>query len=224
MSSFLQCSIELLNSYDFVKQKKCKRGLLKSKGSHLCLDCVFHPNLWSNLVPSTWAEPTPPAAKGPTAPGAAQSLLPPFSDSEVLFWPEAAGGRGSQHQLHPGVGSGSSSLGTAAPLPRSQQHCLGWSCSPAQLCQPGHLAFSWQRAQNTSWTSPEASEGLSISPCCSSTSCMTQACDIHHPPSCSRAAPTSSVPPAPVEFHHCSPASGAHQLCPCKQQHNKAQS
>lgn len=104
MSSFLQCSIELLNSYDFVKQKKCKRGLLKSKGSHLCLDCVFHPNLWSNLVPSTWAEPTPPAAKGPTAPGAAQSLLPPVCDSEVLFWPEAAGGRGSQHQLQPRCG------------------------------------------------------------------------------------------------------------------------
>lgn len=148
MSSFLQCSIELLNSYNFVKQKKCKRGLLKSKGSHLCLDCVFHPNLWSSLVPSTWAEPIPAAAKGPTAPVLPRACCPPFIALVLLFWPEAAGDRGSQHQLHPGVGSESCSLGPAAPLPRSQQHCPGWSHSPAQLCQPGHLAFSWQSTEH----------------------------------------------------------------------------
>lgn len=127
MSSFLQCSIELLNSYNFVKQKKCKRGLLKSKGSHLCLDCVFHPNLWSNLVPSTWAEPIPAAAKGPTAPVLPRACCPPFVALAGLFWPEAAGGRGSQHQLHPGCGlrelllrDCSPSASLPAALPRLQ--------------------------------------------------------------------------------------------------------
>lgn len=102
MSSFLQCSIELLNSYNFVKQKKCKRGLLKSKGSHPCLDCVFPPKFVEQPVTLHLGQThQPPAAKSTIAPGAAQSVVPPSMTLEVLFWPEAAGGRGSQHQLHP---------------------------------------------------------------------------------------------------------------------------
>lgn len=102
MSSFLQCSIELLNSYNFVKQKKCKRGRLKSKGSHPCLDCVFHPNLWSNLNPPPGPNPSASSSKGPSSSWCCpESVVPSFMTLKVLFWPEAAEGRGSQNQLHP---------------------------------------------------------------------------------------------------------------------------
>ncbi|RMC00896.1 hypothetical protein DUI87_22582 [Hirundo rustica rustica] len=102
MSSFLQCSIELLNSYDFVKQKKCKRGLLKSKGSHPCLDCVFHPNLWSNLYPPPGPNRSASSSNGPNSSRCCpESAVPPCMTLEVLFWPGAAEGRGSQNQLHP---------------------------------------------------------------------------------------------------------------------------
>lgn len=51
MSSFLQCSIELLNSYYFVKQRKCKRGLSELKDlTHACTGW-FPPNSVSHLCP-----------------------------------------------------------------------------------------------------------------------------------------------------------------------------
>lgn len=216
MSSFLQCSIELLNSYDFVKQKKCKRGLLKSKGSHPCLDCVFHPNLWSNLYPPPGPNRAASSSKGPNSSRCCpESVVPPCTTLEVLFWPEAAGGRGYQNQLHPGLrelfptGSSPSASLTAAALPGLQSQTsaallLSRARAPRLL-----LAESVKQILDFS---RRRSEGLSISPCCSSTSCMTRACNIHHLPSllprCSRQLAPSALP-APAEFHHYSPTSGA---------------
>lgn len=58
MSSFLQCSTELLNSYYFVKQKKCKRGLLKSKVLTHGWTMHLTSNLVSNLHPPPLSKPT----------------------------------------------------------------------------------------------------------------------------------------------------------------------
>lgn len=227
MSSFLQCSIELLNSYDFVKQKKCKRGLLKSKGSHPCLDCVFHPNLWSNPYPPPGPNRSASSSKGPNSSQCCpEPVVPPFMTLEVLFWPEAAEGRGSQNQLHPWARAWRALPSGPQPL------CLALEAGPRAggTAQPllllsrartPHFLLAESTKQILDF-SRRRSEGLSSSLCCSSTSCMTSS--IFLP--CSRAAPASSVlvSPALVEFHPCSPTSGAHQLCLCKQQHNKAQS
>lgn len=125
MSSFLQCSIELLNSYNFVKQKKCKRGLLKSKGSHPCLDCVFHPNLWSNLYPPPGPNPPASSSKGPNSSRCCPVCCAPFYDSG-----SAVLARSSWGQRFPAPAA---SPWAAAPLPRSQQqHCPGWRHCPAQ--------------------------------------------------------------------------------------------
>lgn len=145
MSSFLQCSIELLNSYDFVKQKKCKRGLLKSKGSYPCLDCVFHPNLWSNLYPPPGPNRAASISKGPDSSWRCpESTVPPFMTLAGLFWPEAAGGRGYQNQLHPWVWA---------------QRALPYGLQP--LC---FAHSSTARAGVTDQLSTPPSQGTSLSP------------------------------------------------------------
>lgn len=74
MSSFLPCSTELLSSYYFVKQKKCKRGLSKAKVLTHGWTMYLPPNLVSNLHPPSLSKPTRcNQHKGPTAPGGAQS-------------------------------------------------------------------------------------------------------------------------------------------------------
>lgn len=122
MSSFLQCSIELLNSYYFVKQKKCKRGLLKSKVLTHGWTVYFPPNFVSNLHPPPPSEPTRfDQRKGPTARGGAQSL--PSSPAvaptaSATAWPS-------------GAGSERRSPANASPFPfttwRNQQRCPGWN-------------------------------------------------------------------------------------------------
>lgn len=126
MSSFLQCSIELLNSYYLVKQRKCKRGLSELKDlTHACTGW-FPPNSVSHLCPLP-STPVPVATTPwcrsrvelqevlPADPGPFQSLT----------------GRRQQHKpkatLQPGV-----------PAPTESGPCF----------------FSQQREQSGPWTSP----------------------------------------------------------------------
>lgn len=102
MSSFLQCSIELLNSYYFVKQKKCKRGLFERKVlTHACTGC-FPPNSASNHcpLPSTLG----PGATTPRCRGRAELQEAPPADPGPF---QSLTGRRQQHKpkatLRPGV-------------------------------------------------------------------------------------------------------------------------
>lgn len=161
MSSFLQCSIELLNSYYFVKQKKCKRGLLKSKVLTQVWTVYLSSNFASHLYPPPLSEPTRfHQHKGPTARGGAQS---PSASPDVaptglaMAWLRGAG---SERRFPTESSSFHSVTG------RKQQHRPGWNKKPctslASPLQPSqeNVVFSWQRAQTGSWT---RSGGLSIS-------------------------------------------------------------
>lgn len=164
MSSFLQCSIELLNSYNFVKQKKCKRGLLKSKVLTHVWTLHFPSNFASNLYPPPLSEPTRfNQRKGPTARGGAES---PSSSPDVAPTGLATArleqsglGEALPYELQP----------LSSVTGRNRQHRLGcWNKKPhnslASPLSPSqeNLVFSWQRAQTGSWTSPGGGPSISL--------------------------------------------------------------
>lgn len=146
MSSFLQCSIELLNSYYFVKQKKCKRGLLKSKVLTHVWTVYFPSNFASNPYPPPSSEPRRfNQRKGPTTRGGAQS--PSSSpDAAPTAW---LSGAGSERRFPANSGSFRSVTG------RNQRHRPGWNKKPrtslaSPLSPSQNLVFSRQRAQTGS--------------------------------------------------------------------------
>lgn len=197
MSSFLQCSIELLNSYNFVKQKKCKRGLLKSKGSQPMSGLCFPPKFVEQPIASTWAELTSLQQQGarqlPVLPRVRRA---PFYGSGSAVLARSSWGRGYQNQLQPRVWAWRALPYRLQPLcfaPSSSTAWAGVTAQPSVLLSPAR-APRFLLAESTKQIlgfSRGRREGLSISPCCSSTSCTTQACDIHHLPSLLLPAPHS---------------------------------
>lgn len=182
MSSFLQCSIELLNSYYFVEQKKCKRGLLKSEVLTHVWTIHFPPNFASNLPPPPLSQQTRfNQRKGPTAPGGAQSPSSPPAVAPTALPTAWLSGAGSARR------SPASSSPSPSVTGRNRQHRPGWNKKPrTSLASPlslrwERLVCSRQRAQTASWTSPggEVGDRASLSPF-KTTSRLTRVRNIHH--------------------------------------------
>lgn len=158
MSSFLQRSIELLNSYYFIKQKKCKRGLLKSKVLAHVWTVYFPSNFASNPYPPPLSEPARfNQRKGPTTRGGAQG---PSSSPDVA--PTAwLSGAGSERRFPTNSGSSRSVTG------RNQQHRPAGIKSHAQLGVPTLTESGEPRflpAESTNWLSDFSGRTEHLSP------------------------------------------------------------
>lgn len=142
MSLFLPCSTELLNSYCFVKQKKCKRGLSKSKVLTHGWTMYLPSNLVSSLHPPPLSKRTRfNQHKGSTAHDGAQS---PSSSPDAA--PISGVGSGSPFICLQGGISSTTRAGirshTPAPCPHSHR--------------VRKTSFSHGREHKTSsWASPE---------------------------------------------------------------------
>lgn len=126
MSSFLQCSIELLNSYYLVKQRKCKRGLSELKDlTHACTGW-FPPNSVSHLCPL----PSTPVPVATTPRCCRQAELQEVLPADPSPF-QSLTGRRQQHKPK-------ATLQPSVPAPTESGPCF----------------FSQQREQSGPWTSP----------------------------------------------------------------------